>query len=84
MDQHEPRQSWHDDVFFGLHYDLHANATDTVLGKELTAEHLRERLGRVMPDWVQCDCKGHAGYKPQHIEEKTKRTAEDRIMNFEL
>lgn len=54
--------NWHEDVFFGIHYDLHASADDTVLGKELTAEHLRERLDRVRPDWIQCDCKGHAGY----------------------
>lgn len=56
------RPGWHEHVFFGLHYDLHANAGDTELGRELTHEHLRERLQRVKPDWVQCDCKGHAGY----------------------
>lgn len=55
-------RNWHDDVFFGIHYDLHANAKDTELGAELTPEHLRERLLRVKPDWIQCDCKGHAGY----------------------
>lgn len=55
-------RNWHDDVFFGLHYDLHAGAEDTELGRELTAEHLRERLLRVKPDWIQCDCKGHAGW----------------------
>ncbi len=56
------RPNWHDQVFFGIHYDLHASANDTELGRELTAEHLRERLERVKPDWIQCDCKGHAGY----------------------
>ncbi|MBU0607962.1 MAG: alpha-L-fucosidase, partial [Armatimonadetes bacterium] len=50
------------DVFFGIHYDLHAKATDTELGRELTPEHLRQRLELVRPDWIQCDCKGHAGY----------------------
>lgn len=54
--------NWHDEVYFGIHYDLHAHRDDTELGKELTAEHLYERLARVQPDWVQCDCKGHAGY----------------------
>ncbi len=49
-------------MFFGLHYDLHANADDTELGAELTHEHLREQLEKVRPDFVQCDCKGHAGY----------------------
>ena len=53
---------WHEDAFFGIHYDLHANAQDTELGKEVSVEHLVERLERVRPDWIQCDCKGHAGY----------------------
>lgn len=53
---------WHDDAFFGIHYDLHAQASDTELGRELTIEHLVERLERVMPDWIQCDCKGHEGF----------------------
>ncbi len=56
------RPNWHESVFFGLHYDQHANAQDTVLGKEMTHEHLHEMLSRVRPDWVQCDCKGHAGW----------------------
>jgi len=55
-------QNWHEDVFFGIHYDLHANAADTELGRELTAEHLRKRLEQIRPDWIQCDCKGHPGY----------------------
>jgi hypothetical protein len=54
--------NWHQNAFFGIHYDLHANAQDTELGRELTAEHLRERLLRTRPDWVQTDCKGHPGY----------------------
>jgi hypothetical protein len=54
--------NWHDDVFFGIHYDLHATATDTELGADFTHEHLRGVLERIKPDWVQCDCKGHPGY----------------------
>lgn len=54
--------NWHDEVFFGIHYDLHAHADDTELGREVTHETLREQLLRVRPDWIQCDCKGHAGY----------------------
>ncbi len=53
---------WWENAFFGLHYDLHANAEDTELGAELTHEHLREQLAKVKPDFVQCDCKGHPGY----------------------
>lgn len=54
--------NWHDAAFFGIHYDLHAHSSDTELGAELTHEHLRESLLRVKPDWIQCDCKGHAGW----------------------
>jgi len=54
--------NWHEHVFFGLHYDLHAGAKDTELGAALTAEHLKAELEKVRPDWVQCDCKGHPGY----------------------
>ena len=57
-----PPRSWHDTVFFGLHYDLHASAQDTELGAALTPEHLRAELEKIRPDWVQCDCKGHAGW----------------------
>ena len=59
MDAH---MNWHENVFFGVHYDLHAQPHDTELGAALTREHLRERLLQVRPDWVQCDCKGHPGY----------------------
>lgn len=59
---HRHDRNWHDRVFFGIHYDLHASATDTNLGAELTADHLRAELERVRPDWIQVDCKGHAGY----------------------
>ncbi len=54
--------NWHEDVFFGIHYDLHANANDTMLGRDITYEHIKERLLRVKPDWIQWDCKGHPGY----------------------
>lgn len=54
--------NWHDHVFFGIHYDLHANAHDTELGREVTHANLREQLLRVRPDWIQADCKGHPGY----------------------
>ncbi len=50
------------DAFFGLHFDLHANANDTELGAETTEENIRELIERVRPDWVQWDCKGHPGY----------------------
>ncbi|MHB1459986.1 MAG: beta-galactosidase trimerization domain-containing protein [Armatimonadota bacterium] len=57
-----PNITWHDQVFFGLHFDLHAGVGDHDLGRSLTHEHLNAMLTRINPDWVQCDCKGHAGY----------------------
>lgn len=50
------------DAFFGLHFDLHPKQTDTELGAATTAENVAELLERVRPDYVQYDCKGHAGW----------------------
>lgn len=55
-------ENWHEDAFFGLHYDLHPSAGDTELGRETTYEHVRAMLEIVRPDFVQYDCKGHPGY----------------------
>lgn len=55
-------ENWHEDAFFGLHYDLHPGAGDTNLGADTTYEHIRAMLEKVMPDFVQYDCKGHPGY----------------------
>lgn len=48
--------------FFGLHFDLHPNASDTELGADLSEENIAGLLDRVRPDFVQYDCKGHPGY----------------------
>jgi hypothetical protein len=54
---------WHgDDVYFGMHYDLHAHADDTELGARTDPTDLVESLALMGPQWVQTDCKGHAGY----------------------
>jgi hypothetical protein len=58
----DPSRNWHLRAFFGLHYDLHAGVKDTELGAAVTPEHLRTELAKIAPDWIQCDCKGHAGY----------------------
>lgn len=50
------------DAYFGLHFDLHPLKTDTSLGADITDENLAALLDRVKPDYVQYDCKGHAGY----------------------
>ena len=57
------------DAFFGVHFDLHPNAQDTVLGVDVSEEMISAVLDRVRPDYVQYDCKGHAGYAgyPTHV-----------------
>jgi len=54
---------WHGDTYyFGLHYDLHANEKDTELGTRCGEDELLPMLQLMAPDFVQTDCKGHAGY----------------------
>jgi len=50
------------DAFFGLHFDLHPQATDTSLGADISEDNIRNLLERARPDYVQYDCKGHAGW----------------------
>lgn len=53
---------WHGKkVYFGLHYDLHANERDTELGLRLDPDDLVRWLREVGADFVQTDCKGHPG-----------------------
>lgn len=48
--------------FLGLHLDFHASATDQNIGQNTTPEMVQAILDRVQPDYIQVDCKGHAGY----------------------
>ncbi len=50
------------DCFFGLHFDLHPNADDTSLGRDLTDGMVSHLLESCHPDFVQYDSKGHPGY----------------------
>ena len=50
------------DSFFGVHMDFHAGADCTEVGKNTTAEMINTIIDKVQPDYLQCDCKGHAGY----------------------
>lgn len=50
------------DCYFGLHFDLHPNQHDTVLGRDVSDQMVDNLLTRVKPDFVQYDCKGHPGY----------------------
>ena len=50
------------DAFFGLHFDLHPGKNDTQLGEHITEDMIAGLMEKVKPDFVQYDCKGHAGY----------------------
>jgi len=57
------RGQWHGKKFyFGHHYDLHAGEHDTELGTRCSPRELVPMLKLMGPDFVQTDCKGHAGY----------------------
>ena len=57
------RGQWHGATrYFGLHYDFHAGAHDTAIGTESDPSALQRWLRLARPDFVQTDCKGHAGY----------------------
>ncbi|MBI4889871.1 MAG: hypothetical protein HY821_04540 [Acidobacteria bacterium] len=48
--------------YFGLHFDLHPNEKDTVLGRDVTPELVGALLDAAKPDFVQYDSKGHPGW----------------------
>lgn len=48
--------------FFGIHFDLHPSPEDKELGKDLSEANIQRFLTQVRPDYVQYDCKGHAGW----------------------
>lgn len=50
------------DAEFGLHFDFHATQHDYEIGANISEENIRELMEKVHPDFVQYDCKGHAGY----------------------
>ena len=59
----EMRKNWHENAFFGMHYDLHGHIDDLpgFCGK-VDEEQLYRIWSELKPDWVQCDGKGHPGY----------------------
>ena len=58
----EKNGSWYGDKwYFGLHYDLHANANDKELGTHCSPKELCPMLKKADVDFVQTDCKGHPG-----------------------
>lgn len=57
-----PRRLKRAESYFGLHFDLHPNEKDTVLGRDVTPEMVGALLDAAKPDFVQYDSKGHPGW----------------------
>ncbi|MDR1594269.1 MAG: hypothetical protein LBS43_07295 [Prevotellaceae bacterium] len=51
-----------DQSFLGIHFDFHAGADCKEIGKNTTPEMINAIIDMVHPDYIQIDCKGHAGY----------------------
>lgn len=47
--------------FAGLHLDFHAGLSDSGIGKTFTPGMIDSMLRIIQPDFIQVDCKGHAG-----------------------
>ncbi len=57
-----PERLKRSESFFGIHFDFHAGPDCTEVGKNTTPEMINAIIDKVKPDYLQCDCKGHAGY----------------------
>ena len=57
-----PKRKKRSESFVGMHFDLHAGADCTEMGKHVTPEMVERIISEVQPDYIQCDCKGHPGY----------------------
>ena len=58
----EPARLPRNKSFFGIHFDFHAGADCNEVGKNTTPEMIHAIIDMVQPDYIQTDCKGHAGY----------------------
>lgn len=66
----QPPRKKRAESYFGVHFDLHPNAQDTILGRDVTEAMVARFLDTVRPDFVQYDCKGHPGWMgyPSHVQ----------------
>lgn len=58
----EPPRLKRADSFLGIHFDFHAGPDCTEVGKNTTPAMVQRIIDLVHPDYLQVDCKGHAGY----------------------
>ena len=57
-----PKRLRRSESFLGIHFDFHAGEDCTEIGKNTTPEMIEAVVKTVRPDYVQCECKGHAGF----------------------
>lgn len=48
--------------FFGVHFDFHADKDCNDIGRRVDPAMVEYVVDQVKPDFIQVDCKGHAGY----------------------
>jgi len=58
----EPERLQRDQSFLGIHFDFHAGSDCNEVGENTTPAMVQTIIDRVQPDYIQIDCKGHAGY----------------------
>ncbi len=58
----EPERLRREQSFLGIHFDFHAGSDCNEIGKNTTPEMVQTIIDKVQPDYIQTDCKGHAGY----------------------
>ena len=56
-----PKRLKRQDSFLGIHFDFHAGADCTQIGKNTTPAMVNNIIDLVHPDYLQIDCKGHPG-----------------------
>ncbi|MBN1290218.1 MAG: hypothetical protein JXB48_00130 [Candidatus Latescibacteria bacterium] len=61
IDAQNPDRLKREDSFLGIHFDFHAGYDCNEIGKTVTPEMIERVIDQVHPDYIQCDCKGHAG-----------------------
>jgi hypothetical protein len=57
-----PKRIRRSESFLGIHFDFHAGADCTEIGKNVDRAMVEYILDTVKPDYVQTDCKGHPGF----------------------
>ena len=70
--------------FLGVHLDYHAGLNDLPTGQSLTEGMIDTMLTAVKPDYIQIDCKGHAGVSsyPTKVGNSAKNFAKDPLALF--